>query len=218
MIILLATFVLLQAPPRMSEAERQRNYDNFERCVNVKAGADFAAAIVSCNELLARSVPLSAENRAMVYAKRGVLKSRLRMWAPAVDDLSTSLRPIESEHRTWVLTERGLALNELRRLSEARADFNAVLQAEPSGSDLYVRALIGRGVGAFLAKDYNGAIGDFNTLGATKPLNATILYLRGMSRRALGDSAGGAADIAAAIRLEPDIEVKMKSYGVIKER
>ena len=48
---------------QMTDQERQRNFEHWERCVNVKEGDNFDAAMIACDQLLQPQVPMSMENR-----------------------------------------------------------------------------------------------------------------------------------------------------------
>jgi len=62
-------------------------------------------------------------------------------------------------------------------------------------------------------KQWGKAIADYNKALADRPDLTVSLYGRGIARRASGDAAGGAADIAAATQAEPDIANIMKRLG-----
>jgi tetratricopeptide (TPR) repeat protein len=63
-------------------------------------------------------------------------------------------------------------------------------------------------------KAWAKAIADYNKALESRPDLTLSLYGRGVAKRALGDQAGGNADIAAATRDEPDIANIMHRLGV----
>ena len=63
-------------------------------------------------------------------------------------------------------------------------------------------------------KEWNKALSDYNNALATRPDFTLSLYGRGIAKHALGDTAGGDADIAAAKSGEPDVEAIMGHMGV----
>ena len=63
-------------------------------------------------------------------------------------------------------------------------------------------------------KEWTKAIADYNSALATRPDFTLSLYGRGIAKHALGDTAGGDADIAAAQGGEPDIVNIMAHMGV----
>jgi len=62
-------------------------------------------------------------------------------------------------------------------------------------------------------KEWAKAVLDYTTSLETRPDLTFSLYGRGIAKRALGDKAGGDADIASATRDEPDIANIMKRLG-----
>jgi len=61
---------------------------------------------------------------------------------------------------------------------------------------------------------WNLAIADYNSALNSNPETSYLLYGRGIAKRAIGDRAGGDADMAAGVRLEPDIANIMARWGV----
>lgn len=210
----LALAAAVQAPQQIPEEQRKVYAEYWERCVNVKDGDDLDRAIAACNELVNPAVPLDRPNRGLVHAKRGVLRTRFRLWPQALEDFNTALAWVAPDHRSWVLVERGLALQELRRYDEALVDLNAVISAERPSSDYYVRAVVGRGISYLLTRDYKRAAADFDWLIANQNTNAHILYMRSLARGMLGDPARAKTDMDEAVRLDPKIDATMKAYGV----
>jgi predicted aspartyl protease len=105
--------------------------------------------------------------------------------------------------RCWA---RGLANVEL---DKAIADCNAAIHrdgAQPAILDS--RALI-----RVRQKNYAAAITDYDAALKGKPDQAASLYMRGWTKRASGQTAEGAADMAAAKKAGPDTVERLRSYG-----
>jgi tetratricopeptide (TPR) repeat protein len=62
-------------------------------------------------------------------------------------------------------------------------------------------------------KQWDKAIADYNKALDSRDDLTLSLYDRGLAKRAKGDRAGAAADMAAAMREEPDIANIMKRLG-----
>jgi predicted aspartyl protease/tetratricopeptide (TPR) repeat protein len=105
--------------------------------------------------------------------------------------------------RCWA---RGLANVDL---DKAMGDCNAAIHrdgAQPAILDS--RALI-----RVRQKNYAAAIADYDTVLKVAPDQSGSLYMRGWAKRASGRTAEGAADMAAAKKLKPDIAEKFEPYG-----
>ena len=63
-------------------------------------------------------------------------------------------------------------------------------------------------------KNYKQALADYNAALAVEPNHATSLYVRGVVKRRLGDTAGGDADIKAAGKIDPEIAESFAPYGL----
>jgi len=70
-----------------------------------------------------------------------------------------------------------------------------------------------RGFALLREKQWAKAVADYTTSLQTRPDFTYSLYGRGLAKHALGDKAGGDADIAAALKGEPDIANIMKRLG-----
>ena len=63
-------------------------------------------------------------------------------------------------------------------------------------------------------KNYKRALADYNAALALDPKHATSLYVRGIIKRKLGDTAGGNADIQAAGKINPEVAESYAPYGL----
>ena len=189
--ILIALLAAAVSAAQQDEAARKRNYDNWETCVNVNETDNFDRAILACDRLLEPTVELSAENRAMVYAKRGTLRRLKKLPNVAI---------------------------EVGRYAEAIQDLTLVLNVNSGAEegDFY-RAKVGRAIALIFTREYRRAVSDLtDAIDAKKGDLAHAAYLRGLCWRALGDEQSAKNDIAWAIRTDKDIETKLKSYPEMK--
>jgi tetratricopeptide (TPR) repeat protein len=107
-------------------------------------------------------------------------------------------------HIGWTRIYRGLVLLRIARYQEALADFEAAAQWRD------VRDPIDPHVGPRF-QGFDFALDDaFRGVS----LEAAAAYARGLVRLRNGDAAGGAADIAMAERLEPDLRARMSLLGL----
>ncbi|MEB3189670.1 MAG: caspase family protein [Snowella sp.] len=90
-------------------------------------------------------------------------------------------------------------------------------QSEPSPSlQITATAFNSSGVNKYNARDYQGAISDFNQAIKLKPDDAIVYYNRGASKRKSGDYQGAIADYSQAIKLKPDFAVAYNNRGFVK--
>jgi len=95
-------------------------------------------------------------------------------------------------------------------LDRARRDCDQAIRLEP-GHPVAVpaRALLG-----LRQQRWADAFRDFAVMLSQAPRSAAALYGRGLARLGSGDTAGGAADIAAARRLSFDIDWDFRRVGI----
>jgi Flp pilus assembly protein TadD len=67
-------------------------------------------------------------------------------------------------------------------------------------------AFSNRGTTYYRKQDYGRAIADFNEAIRLNPTNAPSIYNRGLAKQLMGDSTGSRADIAAAKKLNPNVD------------
>jgi hypothetical protein len=103
----------------------------------------------------------------------------------------------------------------------ARAEANLALEAALSDCNESLRimpnneyTLDSRGFVYFRMGQYEKAIADFDAALKKNPRLTGSVYLRGVSKRRKGDTAGGDADIAAANALDPKLSDVYAHYGV----
>lgn len=98
----------------------------------------------------------------------------------------------------------------LDRLEAALADCDAALKLRPG--DFLIND--SRGMVYLKMKNYRAAIADYNVVLAVDPDFALPLFGRGVARLRSGDRAGGQADIAKAIKEDPEVTDIMAKRGV----
>jgi len=121
-------------------------------------------------------------------------------------DATLKLNPPSSEalnNRCW---SRGVIGKEL---DAALSDCNEAIRLGPSANRYNTRAFV-----RFRLKHYVEAIRDDDAAVNLDGKDGSSFYIRGLAKRALGDSAGGRADIAKAISLDPAITQRYRSYGI----
>jgi tetratricopeptide (TPR) repeat protein len=95
-------------------------------------------------------------------------------------------------------------------LDEALADCERAVELQP-GAAAYIdsRAMVRLRLG-----QYDKAIEDATAALAIAPRLSASLFVRGVARIRHGDTGGGEADLAAARRIEFDIDSEYREYGV----
>jgi tetratricopeptide (TPR) repeat protein len=96
------------------------------------------------------------------------------------------------------------------QLDAALADCNRALKLKPDN----FAALDSRALVYFRMGKYAEAIADDDSALAKVPRLPPSLYVRGLAKLRMGDTAGGNADIAAAKKLDPKIEGEYAKYGL----
>jgi hypothetical protein len=98
-----------------------------------------------------------------------------------------------------------------RELEAALADCNTSMRINPDdrGTSLEFRSFVDYRMGRYVE-----AIADGDATLARRPETAGALYVRGLAKTAKVDEAAGAADIAAAKAIKPDIAYTYARYGV----
>ena len=143
-----------------------------------------------------------------------------------------------------VITERAFAREALGDLDGAMTDYDTVLRLAPDSAHAlshaaWIRALRDvdldqalaysdkgqaiepnidvidtRGFVHFRRGEFAAALQNYNVVLKKFPRSATTLYMRGVVERRLGDTATGDADIARAVKMEPDTAERWTRRGV----
>lgn len=142
------------------------------------------------------------------YDLRGWLNYRVQQYDRAVADFSKALEL--DPQAVDALIGRGKAYYRLSRFDEALKDLDAVIaaKADTEGVARRYRALIRaeRGQGAEAIQELDQMIAEMEKPGAGATPNdqyARAFHTRGMIKKKMGDEAGGTADIAKALSLDP---------------
>jgi len=148
---------------------------------------------------------------ATAYNDRGIMYDHKGDYDRAVADLvkATELNPTEPRYFNSLCWARAAAGRDLQKALE---DCNKAAALAPQAENGYV--MNSRGLVQFKLGAYDKAIEDFSTAIAQDPKDADSLYARGISRLRAGDRSGGAADVAAAKLINPDIADPWTAVGV----
>lgn len=102
----------------------------------------------------------------------------------------------------WAYNNRGITYASLGQYDQAIEDFSYAIKLDPQDGLLrYNRANARRD-----KRDYEGAIAGYTEAIELDSNYARAYYNRGLAKQAKGDTAGSETDIAAAKRLDPDID------------
>ena len=96
-----------------------------------------------------------------------------------------------------------------RDLSGAQADCNEALQRSNNNYVVYESV----GLLNFQGGKYRDAVTAYDKFLAVEPNEPVALYMRGLSKRQLGDNAGADRDVAAAKALDPKVEALYMPLG-----
>jgi len=135
----------------------------------------------------------------MAIESRGMADYHLARYSDAVADYDKALALAPS--RTFLFYERGISLVRLARYDEALSDLDRAIARLP----LFFAAYIARSAAQYGLKNYKAAQLDAQYVAGFAADYPPTLYVRGQAKIALGDVAGGKADIARAQAADPDI-------------
>jgi tetratricopeptide (TPR) repeat protein len=135
--------------------------------------------------------PLRNRARAHGYLKR---------FEAAIRDVSDALA-LKGDDPEFI-TERGNYYSELRQCARALQDFEYAIKLNPNEQ----AAHFGCGVCYFDMRQYDRSMQCYNQAIRLKPDSAAAYYNRSNVKRAKGDMAGAAADLARARAIDPDID------------
>jgi len=171
-------------------------------------------AIADFNRGLAVTTDVGNPASASLYADRSLAFELLGKSEAAVSDFSQSLRLVSGNTNDWhMLTENCYNAAVVGLLDSALVACNESIKRH--GRENY--AIESRGLVYLKKKQWDLAIADYDQALYYKPDTSYVLYGRGIAKHAKGDKAGGDADIAAAVKLEPDIAGIMSRIGVQEE-
>jgi tetratricopeptide (TPR) repeat protein len=195
----------------------QLNFQETEqRCHDYTIGAD--AQIAACTPLIGlygdavENTGLSALTfltRGTAYGVKGDRERAMADYREAVrrDSIpldTGTLEPLLLNDRCWART---IAMIEL---DAALADCNEALMLRPE----FTPARDSRAFLHFKRGEFRDALADYEAVLKAMPMNYYSMFGRGITKLRLGDSAGGNADIAAAVVAEKGIREEFAAYGV----
>jgi tetratricopeptide (TPR) repeat protein len=118
----------------------------------------------------------------------------------AIADYSEAIRLTPNDAPTF--NNRGVAYDAKGDDDRAIADYNQAIKLDPK----YVQAWSNVGDAYYNKQDYDRAIASYSEAIKLDPTEATPLYHRGLAKQRKGDNAGGRADIAAAKKLDSNVD------------
>ena len=126
-----------------------------------------------------------------------------------LNDLDKALRlsPTNTSLLNARCYRRGI---EMVKLDDALADCDASLRSRPKSAQI----LDSKGFVLYRLARYQEALDVYNAALTQAPQLVPSLYMRGQTKRKLGDAAGGDADIAAARALNDNIQAEFKDAGL----
>lgn len=132
------------------------------------------------------------------YNRRGVLLGKMGQYDRSFKDYdkATELNPTHP----WPWINRCQGNIKLNRVAEATVQCNKLLQLDKSAMSFNLHGVLNIKLGKM-----DLAIADFDEAIRQIPKNASALYGRGLAKQKKGDRPGGAADLAAATAIKPDI-------------
>jgi len=173
------------------------------RAAGYRLKDDHARAIADYDEAirLAPDDPDAWFGRGMIYRSKGDIPRAIADWDEAI-----RLNP---KHASAIYG-RGFAYQATGEYDRAIADYDAVIRL---GSEHFPHVFSYRGNAWFSKKEYDRALADYEVVLTIDPKYADALYARGMARKRKG-IAGGDADMAAAVKLSPNVARTAEAYGV----
>lgn len=131
--------------------------------------------------------------------------ANLNQWLPAHQ--TEVRRDSALNERCWIRVTQGIELD------KALDDCDNALDMD-SKNPAYLDS---RGWVYLRMGEYKKAVSDFDRSIEGRSEGASTLYGRGLAKTRLGEAAQGDADLAAARRLQPDIDLKMARIGLLTE-
>ena len=129
-------------------------------------------------------------------------------------EMASTLKKISLALRTQIGLRRGGSVAAQRDDDSAAPDGDTTKAGDqqhlPEGTTEPSRTeMETQGIAHFEQGEYAEALADFDKAVATHPNWARFLYERGVTRKKLGDDAGGSADIAKARKLNPNVVARV---------
>lgn len=179
-----------------SNALAQTENENWKTCSNDSADPDLK--IAACTAVV-QSGQETAENAAVAYFHRGTAYDDKDQLDRAIEDYSEAIR-IKPDY-VDAYRSRGQAYGRTGHYDTAIADFDRAIKLDAKNVDAYSN----RGFAYYYKGLYDRAIEDENRAIQLAPDDAVSYFVRGLAKQKLGDQIGGAADIARAKQLNPNV-------------
>ncbi|WP_083741927.1 tetratricopeptide repeat protein [Bradyrhizobium mercantei] len=190
----ICTILALASPAISAGAETALNAG----CTG-KPDVAWDAQIAGCTEAIASGKFAGKDlARALIYRGQAYAQT---------GDLDRSLADIEQVIRldpddAFAVGARGDIHLVKKEYDSALADYSKAVTLAPD----FDLALIGRGIVYLATGKYDSAVAEFDHALRLQPASAAALYWRGIAKRQQGDVAAGEADIAAAKKLNPNVD------------
>ncbi len=171
--------------------------DSFSDCFEVQG----AVAILGCTDLIESGQmfgkPISAENLALVYNKRGTHQANGGAHISAIADYTRAIETDPSLANAYL--KRGLVHYALARYGEFVADNSAAIDVKPD----YDLAYYNRALAHYRLGEYEKAIADNTSSLELVPKDALAYYNRALAYEKLGQNKHAIADFNAALAIDP---------------
>lgn len=164
-------------------------------------------AIEACTRLIA-SGRYAGNDLSALHTNRGIAHRLLGRYERALADHEAAVRINPQNARAW--HNRGNALYFLGRFEQS---------IESTSRAIALDAKIGiaweqRGFGRYRLGQYDAAIRDYDAASPLLPGRALTLWARSLAWRKKGDGARADADLAAAKRIQADVETRYRHLGL----
>jgi len=164
-----------------------------------KPDVAWSEQIVGCSRAI-ESGKYVGKDLAKAFDFRGTAYAQTGDIDRGLADIEQAIRLDPSD--TFALGARG-DLDLVRKDYErAIADYTTVISVDPNNAP----SITGRAMAYFVTGDLDRAIADCDQAIRAQPTFAPALYWRGLAKRAKGDAVAGEADIAAAKKIDPEVD------------
>jgi tetratricopeptide (TPR) repeat protein len=193
-----------------SPQELERNCHNYALAADVQIAACTSLIPLYGDKIETIGIKALAHlARATAYGKSG---DAARAGADYREAIRLDTVPLEAgsmeallyNDRCWV---RAIAMIEL---DKALADCNEALRLRPG----FVAALDSRAFLQLKQGNAKEALADYEAVLKDSPTDSYSIFGRGVAKLRLGDTAGGNADIAAAVAMEKNLREEFAAYGL----
>ena len=199
---------------------------DFNRVLELKP--DYVPALMDRAELRIQNKDISGAKIDLDAADRSAAKQADARFELALDyQRADFLDSAIVQYELWIPSHRvdaklASALNNLcfsrallgQDLAKALENCNDAFKFAAKASPLSAGILNGRGLVRLRLNDYDKAIVDYDASLKASPKSAWALYGRGLAKMGNKKIAEGEADIADAIKLEPNVEQQFKKRGI----